>query len=137
MRSAVRTITGRPIGPDELGLPLPERIYRSMAGSYAPGDVEATIDYLLSDHPIDESLWFGAEYEAIPYEVDGKARTLYTNRHSEGCVRDILRGSLDISEYVADLSRILHLEEMDQEKLKAMLAHIEDKLGAGLTKRVV
>lgn len=137
MRSAMRTMTGRPIGPDELGLPLPERIYRSMMGSYAPGDVWATIEYLLSEHPIEESLWFGANYEAIPYEVDGETRTLYTNRHSEGCVRDILRGSLDISEYVADLSRLLPLEVREPEKLKALLAYIGERLGAGLTKRVV
>jgi hypothetical protein len=135
--SSKRTIVGRPIGIEELAEPLPRMVYNSMVSRYTPGDVEATIDYLLSDTPLDEALWFGAKYEAIPYEVAGEQRTLYTNSHSEGCVRDILRGSFDLSEYIANLSRILHLEIQDRERLRARLIEIATHLESGTRKEVI
>lgn len=133
----MRTITGRPVLIEELAQPLPPRVHRSMTAQYAPGDVDSTIDYLLSETPMDETLWMHAEFEAIPYEVGGQERTLYTNPHSEGCVRDVLRGSLDISEYVADLARLLPLEINDRERLKERLTEITLRLEKGLEKGVV
>lgn len=133
----MRTITGRPIQIEEMAQPLPPKVYRSMTAQYAPGDVDSTIDYLLSETPLDEALWMNAEFEAVPYEVDDEERTLYTNPHSEGCVRDVLRGSLDISEYVADLARLLPLEITDQERLKERLMEISLRLEKGLEKGIV
>jgi hypothetical protein len=137
LMSAKRTIVGRSINLEELAKPLPTIVYKSMVSGYTPGDVEETIDYLLSDTPLDETLWFGAKYEAVPYEVAGQQRTLYTNPHSEGCVRDILRGSFDLSEYVANLSRILHLEIQDRNHLRVRLTEIAERLEGGLKKGVV
>lgn len=135
--SGKRTIVGRPIGAEELDEALPDNVYRSMISSYSPGDVGATIDYLLSDTPLEADLWFGARYEAVPFEVGGEKRTLYTNGHSEGCIRDILRGSFDLTEYVANLARLLPLELRDPERLRARLAEIASRLEVGLTKEVI
>lgn len=135
--NAKRTITGRPVSADELAEPLPLRVYNSMVSKYTPGDVGETIDYLLSETPLDEALWLQAAYEAVDYEIAGEQRTLYTNPHSEGCIRDILRGSLDVSEYVADLARILHLEIADRDRLLSRLEEITERLEGGLKKEVV
>ena len=132
-----RTIKGRPISPDELGEPLPDVVWRSMLSKYSPGDVASTIEYLLSDTPLEEARWREADYEVIPYEVEGKQRTLYTNPHSEGCVRDILRGSFDLGEYLANLVRILHLELRDPERLGERMAEIVPRLESGVTKEVI
>lgn len=57
-----RTIIGRLIHPDEWDEPLPDVVLRSMLSSYAPGDVASTIEYLLSDTPLEEARWREADY---------------------------------------------------------------------------
>jgi hypothetical protein len=48
-----------------------------------------------------------------------------------------LRGSFDLSEYVANLSRILHLEIQDRNHLRVRLTEIAERLEGGLKKGVV
>ena len=139
----IRIIKGRPIDLSERAPSFQNEGLRGAAGEYYVGQIIPTLQYLISDEPISERFWRGANYSYLEFVYNNETKTLSTNHGSEACMCAVIDRKLDISDWVLDLFNltgpVFHKpgEEPQEEEYEAFKKEVQDKTKDGIKKYLV
>jgi hypothetical protein len=92
--------------------------------------------YLISDTPISEFFWKHAGYSSLEFEYEGKTRTLNTNHGSTACMRAVIDGTLDISDFVFDLVCLI-APILGKDRFPSFEAEVRAKVINGLERELI
>jgi len=133
----MRTIKGRPISLQERAPSYSNELLRIAAGEYKVGDIVPHLKYLISEVPISQRFWMQAGYDVLEFDYKGNKVTLFTNHGSEECMREVIRGKLDISYWILDLSKLLGTPIKDRTEREKFLEEVQERTKNGIEKHLI
>lgn len=139
----IRIIKGRPINLEERAPSFHNELLRRAAKEYWVGAVVPHIQYLISEAPINQSFWSRASYSQLEFKYKGKKINLTTNHGSEECMRKVIEGNLDISDWVLDLfhltAPVFHPsgEDFRREEYELFKNEVQEQVKNGIEKYLV
>lgn len=143
------TIKGRPIVDiNERAPSYHNEILKDKFKQYQPPEIVKHILYLISDTPISKSLWLNGGYNTVNFEVDGEDTHLMTNSGSESCMKEVIAGNLDISDWIWDLVCLCRVAFQDvegifpkdrplEEQMQELLDTVHSKLKNGIERTLI
>jgi hypothetical protein len=140
----IKLITGRPASLKERAPSFENKILRDNYTEYRHfGEIVNHIRYLISDQPINEAFWRRATYCDLYFGYEGKELRLLANHGSQNTMREVIKGNLDISEWILDLTKMsghdFHMPdgEYKREEFMAFKQEVQKKLEPGIKKLLV
>lgn len=134
----MKEIFGCPINIYEDRAPsFKNRTLKNAISEYKIYQIIPTLKYLISDDPISLSFWREANYAHLHFLWDGKEETLFTNHGLEECMRLVLKGKMNVSDIILDLSKLVGSAITDREEMLKFKAEIHEKVKKGIVKKVI
>jgi len=133
----LREIMGRPVNLEERAPGFENETLREAAGEYKTDQIVPALKYLVSDTPINEPFWEKAAYEDLSFDWEGHETLLFSNHGLATCMRQVLRGRMNISDLILDLSKLIGSAITDREEMLQFKQQIQDKVRDGIRRQVI
>lgn len=135
--SYIGIIKGRPIDLQERAPSWSNELLRIAAREYYVCQIVPHLQYLISEVPISQRFWMNADYSHLEFEYKGNKITLSTNHGSEECMTEVIRGKLNISDWILDLRWLLGSAIEDKTEREKFLEEIRERTQNGIEKYLI
>jgi hypothetical protein len=135
--SYIGIIKGRPIDLQEEAPSWKNELLKRAAREYYVNQIVPHLQYLISEVPVSQRFWANSNYSDLEFEYKGSKVILLTNHGSEECMREVIRGKLDISDWILDLSHLLGIAMAGRTQREEFLKEIRERTQNGIEKYLI